>query len=266
LYNVIYALLILVNKSYYGGINQMKTFLSIVASAILATSALAADLPVKAPAPATWLTGYPYATSGMYVGLITEGGGGSVSANVPGIASASLTTTTASIGGTVGYAWGQKGSMVAYSIESSVMATNFNGANQGFALAGPISIDVVGMVWTPVSVIQTAFGLLNIPNPFSAVPPFPNAPAGVTTSNIQAGIGGGFVAHDMTLAFNGIGSNKVWEFAPMVEVALMEQLSNGSAIREFVKTDFPTKGILFGAKQSSATPSTEILAGVQVLF
>lgn len=234
---------------------------------LLAGPAFAADLAVKAAPPATaFFNGYPYGSSGLYVGLLTQGGGGSVTATVPGVASASLTTTSASIGGTVGWGWGSKGSMFAYTLESSVMATNFNGANAGFSLAGPISIDEVFMVWTPVSTIQNAFGLLNIPNPFGAIAPFPTLPAGLTANNVQAGIGGGAVERDMTLAFQGVGSNKVWEVAPLFEVALMEQLSNGSAIREFVKTDFPTKGILFGANQSSATPSTEVNAGIQILW
>jgi len=245
--------------------NSIRSFALAALAMLIGGAALAADLPVKAPASA-WLTGYPYATSGLFAGLITQGGGGSVTATVPGVSSASLTTTSASIGGTIGYAWGTKGSMVAYSIESSIMATNFNGSNQGFALASPVTIDEVFMVWTPLSTIQSAFGLLNIPNPFSNIAPFPTTPTGFTASNVQEGIGGGAIERDMTLAYQGVGSNKVWEVAPMIEVALMEQISNGSAIREFIKTDFPTKGLLFGAKQSSATPSTEVFAGVQVLF
>ena len=244
--------------------NSIRSFAFAALAMLIGGAALAADLPVKAPA-SSWLAGYPYATSGMYAGLITQGGGGSVAASVPGVASASLTTTSASIGGTVGYAWGTKGSMVAYTLEGSIMATNFNGANQGFALAGPVSGDVVFMVWTPLSVIQNAFSILNISNPFSNIAPFPSTP-GFTASNVQAGIGGGAAAKDLTLAYNGVGSNKVVEIAPLLEVALMEQVSNGSAIREFIKTSFPTKGVLFGAKQSSATPSTDIQAGVQVLF
>ena len=245
----------------------MKSKFMLLAAALFSTGAMAADLPpqiTKAPA-SSWLSGYPYGSSGMYAGFLTQGGGGSVTANVPGVASASLTTTSAAIGGTVGWGWGRKGSQFAYTLEGSFMATNFNGSNQGFALASPFSMDQVFMIWTPVSTIQSALSLLNIPNPFGAIPPFPTAP-GLTASNVQAGIGGGVLEKDMTLAYLGVGSNKVWEVAPLFEVALMEQLSNGSAIREFIKTDFPTKGILFGAKQSTATPSTEVMAGVQVLW
>jgi hypothetical protein len=231
---------------------------------VLAAPAHAADIATKAPV--SWLKGYPYDSSGLFVGIITQGGGGSVAANVPGVTSASLTTTSASIGATIGYGWGSKNSLVAYSAEASFMATNFNGSNAGFALTGPVTIDTVVMAWTPVSVIQNAFGLLNIPNPFNSIPPFPATPAGLTANNVQIGFGGGAVFQDMTLAYQGVGSNKVWEIAPMIEIALMEQLSNGSAVREFIKTDFPTKGTIFGAHQSSATPSTEVKAGIQVLF
>jgi hypothetical protein len=248
----------------------------LIATAALATDipavtainkAIAADLPVKAPVPASaWLNGYPYGSSGLYVGLYTEGGGGSVTASVPGIASASLTTTTASIGATVGYAWGSKNSPFAYAIEGSACATNFNGANQGFALAGPLCFEQMGFIWMPVSLIQSTFSLLNIPNPFSSIAPFPVNPTGITASNIQAGFGAGAIERDMTIAYLGVGSNKVWAVAPQIEFALMEQLSNGSALQEYVKVRLQAKEILFGATQSAATPSTEIIAGVKVLF
>ena len=242
-------------------------FAMAAASMLLTTAAVAADLPVKAPvAPTGWLNGYPYGSSGMYVGLFTEAGGGPVLASVPGVNPASLTTTTAGIGLAAGYAWGSKTSQLAYSIEGKVSANNFNGANAGFSVSGPVSFEGTGFVWMPVSLIQSTFSLLSLPNPFSSIAPFPLNPTGVTASNIQAGFGAGFRADDVTIAYLGAGSNKVWDFAPKIEFDLMEQLSNGSAVREYVETVFESKGAIFGSNQAKANVGTKYMAGVGVYF
>lgn len=237
----------------------------LLALGLFASNAYAADLPVKAP-PAVPFLGYPYGSSGPIFGLFTEAGAGPVNASVPGVSSASLTSTTAGIGAVAGYAWGSKTSSFAYSIEGKVSANNFNGANQGFAVSGPVSAEGTAYVWMPVSLIQNAFGLLNIPNPFSTIAPFPANPAGITANNLQAGFGAGFRADDVTLAYLGVGSNKVWAFSPKIEFALMEQLSNGSAVREYIETVFENKGAIFGAGQSKATLGPKYMAGVMVLF
>ena len=245
--------------------NSIRSFALAALAMLIGGAALAADLPVKAPASA-WLNGYPYGSSGLYVGILTEAGGGHVTASVPGVNSASLTTTTAGIGANVGYAWGSPTSQLAYAIEGKVTATNFNGANQGFAVSGPVSFEVTGLVWMPVSLIQSAFTAINVPNPFSTIAPFPTNPAGITASNIQAGFGAGFRADDVTLAYQGAGSNKVWAFSPKIEFDLMEQLSNRSAIREYVETVFQANGALIGANQSKITLGTKYLAGVAYEF
>lgn len=246
-------------------------FTAALAAMLLSSgAALAADIPVKAPAAVPFLAGYPFGSSGFYMGVFTEAGGGPVIASVPGVNPASLTTTTAGIGLNAGYAWGSKGSMFAYAIEGKVSATNFNGANAGFSVSGPVSFEGTGLVWTPVSVIQNAFSLLSLPNPFSNIAPFPLLPAGVTAGNVQAGFGAGFRADDVTVAFLGAGSNKVWSFSPKIEFDLMEQLSNGSAVREYVEIVFQNKGVTFGNQVGqpnvTSTLGTKYLAGVAVEF
>jgi hypothetical protein len=247
-----------------------KIMLAAIAAsiALLAIApARAADLPGKAPAAQPYqFTGYPYGSSGPVFGLYTEAGGGPVNASVAGVNSASLTTTTAGVGIMGGYAWGSKTSMLAYSVEGKVSANNFNGANQGFAVSGPVSAEGTAYVWMPVSLIQNVFSTLNIPNPFSTIPPFPANPTNVVASNLQAGFGAGFRADDVTIAYLGAGSNKVWAFSPKIEFDLMEQLSNGSAVREYVETVFQQNGALFGAQQSKAVLGTKYLAGVMVAF
>ena len=247
----------------------MKLRIFALAFALISPAAFAADLPVKAPASPYTFTGYPFGSSGPYVGLLTEAGAGPVVASAPlvGVNPASLTTTTAGIGMNFGYAWGSKGSLFAYAVEGKVTANNFNGANAGFSVSGPISAEGTVLVWTPVSTIQNAFSLLSLPNPFTNIAPFPLLPANVTASNVQAGFGAGFRADDVTIAYLGAGSNKVWNFSPKIEFDLMEQLSNGSAVREYVETVFQNKGITFGGPAGvNASVGTKYLAGVAVDF
>lgn len=256
-----------------------KTFLAAIAASVAVLAivpAFAGDIASPAVpvtkasvAPSTWLNGYPYGSSGVIVGLYTEAGGGPVTANVAGVNPASLTTTTAGIGIMAGYAWGSKNSQFAYSLEGKVSANNFNGENQGFSVAGPVSAEGTGYIWMPVSLIQSTFSLLNLSNPLGTIAPFPLNPSGVTASNVQAGFGAGFRADDVTVAFLGAGSNKVWNFAPKIEADLMEQLSNGSAVREYVEVVFESKGATFGAAGAppvSAKQDTKYLAGVMVGF
>src|SRR5260370_22780849 len=108
---------------------KIRSLFFAACAALCATSAIAADLPVKAPA--SFLSGYPYERSGFFVGIGTEGGGGSVTANVPGLPNAALSTTSAGIYGTVGYAWGSKNSNVAVTCEADFGWTNFNGNTPG---------------------------------------------------------------------------------------------------------------------------------------
>lgn len=250
-------------------VTAIAALFSTAAMAQTATTSVPTVSPVlytKAPQSPSWLNGYPYGSSGPYVGLFTEAGGGPVDASVPGVNSASLTTTSAGLGALVGYAWGSKTSQLAYSIEGKVSATNFNGSNQGFSASGPMSVGGSAIVWMPVSLIQGAFSALNVPNPFSTIAPFPLNPAGITASNVQAGLGAGFRADDVTIAYLGAGSNKVWNFSPTVTVYLMEQLSNNSAIREYVETAFQANGVLIGAAQTKAAYGTKVTAGVAYIF
>jgi hypothetical protein len=246
--------------------------LAVAFSPAYAADVLPAAITAKAPvttAPSTWLNGYPYGSSGVIVGLYTEAGGGPVTANVAGVNPASLTTTTAGIGLMAGYAWGSKNSQLAYSLEGKVSANNFNGENQGFSVAGPVSFEGTGFVWMPVSLIQSTFSLLNLSNPFGSIAPFPLNPTNVTASNLQAGFGAGLRADDVTVAFLGAGSNKVWDLAPKIEFDLMEQLSNGSAVREYAEVVFQSRGATFGgggAPPVSSTQGTKYLAGVMVGF
>jgi hypothetical protein len=237
-----------------------KAFL--LAALLLASPAMAADLPVKAPVAAA--TPYSFSNGGFFVGLYTEGGGSSVSATVPGVATASLTTTTAAFGVTVGYAKRFNANFTG-TIEADACATNFNGNNAGFALSGPLCFEQRAMIFVPLTLITNALSFLNVQNPFGNLAQI-TVPAGFTVTNTQFGFGAGAYEKDVTLAYLGVGSNKVWAVDPEIVAMLQDTLSNGTVLRTFVKTDFPDKGTIFGAKGSTATMSPGVRAGLSFLF
>ena len=229
----------------------------------------AADLllpSTKAPvvAPASAFTGYPYGSSGLLFGIYTEAGGGSVNGSVPGVGSASLTSTQAGVGGTIGWAWGQKGSPVAFGVEGDFGWTNINGSAQGIGFSGPLHFEQRFVAFTPLGNI-TAY-LPGFPN-FGTLPPFSALPTGITASNLQFGIMLGVDEDDISASFPGLGSNQQWRVAPMVGLTQMEQLSNNAALRTYEKVVFPDKSVCVGPLQNACGGlGTKFVAGAGVYF
>ena len=240
----------------------MKKYLFAVMAALIALPAIAADnFPTKATAAPAWLP-----TSGFYAGLYTEGGGGPVTATVPGVNPASLTTTTAAIGAAVGYAFkSTPTSPFTYQVEADVCAKNFNGQNAGFAVASPLCLEQSFMVFAPASYIMTAINFLNLPNPFGQLAAIV-VPPGQTVTSTQLGIGGGAYWNDMTVAFLGVGSNKVWSVNPELKIAIQDTLSNKVVLQSFLKIDFESETILFGTHATSAQKGVGARAGLAVNF
>ncbi len=231
----------------------MKRLVLAAVAALLSTAAGAADLPLKA-APKWSLGAYP-TLNGVIVGLYTEGGGSSVTASIPGVPPASLTTTTAAIGVTLGYMWTPRNSPVTFSVEGDVCAQNFNGNTAGFSLQGPICLEQRVMAFAPWEKLLAA--VPSIPNPFSAISPFAFQSGVTPVGNAVAGIGFGFYERDISTAFMGVQSGKVWRVEP---------LSNGTALRGGIKIDFPSQGKIFGATPAGFTSATLGEAGVRAFI
>jgi hypothetical protein len=240
--------------------------LSALASLALAPLASAADLPVKAPAKAaSFFNPYPYATSGLFMGVYTEGGSGQVSGNVPGVNAASLTSTQAGAGVTIGYAWGSKNSPVAISVEGDFGWTNFNGSAPGFSLSGPASFEQRFVIFTPLATMLNM--LPNLSSALGTVPPFPTLCQGCVASNLQMGLMAGIDESDISASFAGLPSNREWRVAPMVGLVAMEQLSNGTAVRSWVKTVFPERGVCTGpVVDACANSGQQVKIGVGVYY
>jgi len=232
--------------------------------------ALGADLAVKAINKALTPvipSAYPYQSSGLFFGVYTEGSGGSATATpAPGISAASLTTTDAGLGITLGYAWGSKGSNVAYSLEGDFGFTNFNGNNAGLALQGPLDFEQRFVVWTPTNYIAQLLPQ-SVQNAFGTLPPFAALQPGVTASNLQSGLAFGVEERDVSLSFAGLSANKEWLVEPVVKLLAMEQLSNGMALRAWAGVAIPTQGHIFGPIPGSvATLGPQYKVGVGAYF
>lgn len=242
----------------------MKRFFALVAvlGSLLPAAALAGDMATKAP-PALAFTAYPYGSSGFFYGVFTEGGAAPVNASVPGVGSSSLTQTQAGVGGTVGYAWGQKGSPVAVSVEADFGWTNFNGNTAGLSFDGPAAFEQRFVVFTPLASMLNI--LPNLPS-LGTVAPFPLLPAGVTSTNLQVGFMAGVDENDISSNF-GLSSNREWRVAPMIGLVAMEQLSNGAALRTWVKTVFPERGVCAGPiVNACANIGQQVKVGVGLYF
>jgi hypothetical protein len=237
-----------------------KLLLGLLACAALCGSAVAADLTLPAKAPPKINIAYP-STSGIYFGIGTLGGGGTVSATVPGVNSNSLVSNQIGVAGIVGYVWNVPGSAYFAAAEGWFGWQNFNGAQQGFSLTGPATFTQRVMVGAPLNDIAALFPTLNL-----QVPPFPTLPGGQVASNIKPYLFGSLTEEDVTLDIAGMGSNKDWRLSPGMGVGMLGQLTSGSVVDVFAMTKFPQKGVCIGAGlpagQACGSVGTTYLAGL----
>ena len=247
-----------------------KLLMAATALVALSVPAFAADMAVKAPPINPIYTGYPYGTSGLFYGAYLEGGGGPVNGaannTITGVSTAGLVELSAGFGFTLGYAWGSPNSAIAYSIENDIGMTNFNGSSQGFSAGGPLEGEVRVVAFTPLANIsQYIPGIGSL----GTLPPFNALPAGVTASHTQVGLMAGMHWNDISLDFQGLSSNKEFRAAPMIGIVQMEQLSNGLALRTYVKTIFPSQSLTVGpvpTKTANGGLGQQVLAGASLLF
>jgi hypothetical protein len=224
------------------------------------TDARATDV-AKANPFAALATGYPYQTQGVYFGVYSGGGGGSVQGTAVGVNSNSLVTNQIGVGGTVGYAWGVAKSSVFIAAEAMFGWKNFNAGNAGFSLSGPASFEQRIKIGTPLNNFLSLLPNVNLPS----AAPFPAMPNGQTVTNVQAYIMGGFHEDDNSLAYN-LASFKQWTFAPSVGVGMLGQLPNGVAVDSWVETIFPDKSICAGFTSICANSGQKTMANLAFYF
>jgi hypothetical protein len=236
---------------------RIAIFAAVAAAIAMTPFARAADLPLKAPAAATINFTYP-TMNGLIVEVFTEGGGSSVVASVPGVPPASLSTTTAGVGGTLGYMWTPKGSPISISVEGHIEAQNFNGNNAGLSVQGPLRLEGAVIAWAPWSRVFSA--LPNIWNPFASLSAFALPSGFVAQGNALAGLGLYYSAADISTAFQGLQAGKVWRGNPGLEAITAQPLVGGGAIRIFAKWDFLGNSKIFGAVPANSLATVSTLA------
>jgi hypothetical protein len=233
--------------------------LAATAIAALAMPAAAADMPLKARA-LSLPTAYPL-TSGFYFGVGTLGGGGTVSATVPGVNSNSLVSNQIGVAGILGYVWNAPNSQYFAGVEGWFGWQNFNGSAPGFSLTGPATFTQRVLIGAPLTDIAALFPSLNL-----AVPPFPPLPGGQVASNIKPYLFGSLTEDDITIDIAGMGSNKDWRLSPGVGIGMLGQLTSGSVVDVFAMTKFPQKGVCTGpgvvSGQACGAEGTTYLAGL----
>lgn len=228
---------------------------SLIALLLLGTTAFAADMPVKAK-PSLISAAYP-STSGIYFGVGTLGGGGTVTASVPGVNDNSLVSNQIGVAGIVGYVWNVPNSAYFAAAEGWFGWQNFNGAAQGFSLTGPATFTQRVMVGAPLNDIAALFPTLNL-----AVPPFPALPGGQVASNIKPYLFASLTEDDVTIDIAGAGSNKDWRLSPGMGIGMLGQLTSGSMVDVFAMTKFPQKGLCIG----NGLPQGQACGGVGTTY
>lgn len=231
---------------------------SLIALLLLGTVAHAADMPVKAAPKISFA--YP-STQGFYFGVGTIGGGGKVSGDVPGVNTNSLISNEIGAALILGYVWNVPNSAYFAAVEGWFGVTNFNGSAPGFSFGGPATFTQRVMVGAPLNDIAALFPTWSL-----QVPPFPTLPGGQVASNIKPYLFASMTEDDKTLDIFGMGSNKVWGFAPGAGIGMKGQLTSGSVVDVFAMTRFPQKGFCVGGGlpggQACGAVGTTYLAGL----
>lgn len=243
---------------------MFKRSLLIAAFAAFFSPAFAGDIAAPAPVVKAVPSPYLFSGSGPFFGIYTEAGGGPVTANIPGVATASLTTTSAALGLTAGYAH-KFGNGLLGTVEADVCFKNFNGENAGFSVAGPLCLEQRAMIFAPTDVVMSALSFLTIPNFFANLAAIA-VPNGATVKSSYLGVGAGAYWNDMTLAYNGAGANKVWSVNPELVIMKMDLLTTNTMLRTFAKVDLESQTVLFGAKQAIEKHGVGGRAGVSFNF
>lgn len=181
---------------------------------LMATPAIAADLPVKAP----MFGAYPTTKCGLYYGL---GTGGSAVAVTGGVVGDRI--VQGELDALIGYTCPLSATGFWF-IEGSVGINNVNGAVNGLALSGPLVLIQRAGAGSPIN---------NWFNPFGntlALPSLPALPSGVTAGPANGYFFAGLVEQDISTQIGLDQHNKVWLVAPLLGVGLLSRFSDGVVV------------------------------------
>jgi opacity protein-like surface antigen len=237
----------------------------------LSASALAADMPVKAP-PMPVATAYPYTTAGAYWGITTYASDTTFNVNAPGTNTGEVSAIGGSIGVLLGYSMPINSGAEFVRFEGSAAAQNLNGTSQQTAgilsMKGPWRLEGVAEVGMPCANI-VAYLPANLG---SLLPTLPALPTGLVATNCHAYVGGGIAGEDISANLTPAGSQgSEWSAAGVVKTGQIWQLANGYAVDTWVEYESNGRSIGLNTGGPMFTPSIQgqahkIIAGINFDF
>lgn len=225
--------------------------LLIAAASLVATGAMAADLPLKAAA----YNGYP-TKCGFYYGIGTGGNAGAVNGAAVG-----TQIVQGDLDAIVGYTcpFGQAAFWFA---EASIGFSELNGSQNGLALSGPlVSMQRFG-AGSPIN------GLLGGILPSGAFPSLPSLPAlpnGVTAGPYNAYLFAGLVEQDIGAQI-GLLSGHQWVVAPMIGTGVLTRLSDAAVVDLWAGWQMNSNSFCPGGGTSCAKLGNMARVGVSVKY
>lgn len=234
----------------------MKSLLGIVAAALMGTSALAADLPVKA-VPQTGFATYPVGC-GMYYGVNTMGETAAVNNAAVG-----TQFVQGGVGLTLGYTCPVGASGGYWFADGMFDFANLNGSANGLALSGPSMFEQRFGFGAPVSmIISLVPGLSSLQ---SALPSLIPLPSGVTVNTSFPYLFGSVHEDDVGVS-NGFTSNKQYLISAGFGLGTKTRLSNGVVFDPFVEYILPSTQMCIGITGQCTQRGSAVRVGAALEF
>ncbi len=220
-----------------------------VAAGLFATSAMAADLPTKAPI----YSGYPQTKCGFYYGLGTGGSAGAVNGAVVG-----TQIVQGELDALVGYTCPFLTSSFWF-VEGSVGFDNINGSANGLALSGPLVLMQRAGAGSPINTLFNPFGTS------LSLPSLPALPNGVTAGPVNGYFFAGVVEQDVgAQVLNG--HTHQWLISPMIGLGALTRLNDGVVIDTWAGWQMNSQSFCPGGGTSCAKLGNAARVGVSFKY
>lgn len=222
-------------------------------AASMLSSALAADLPVKARPD---LFGpYPEGRCGLYYGVTTIGSAAPI-ANGP----VGATALGGSIGGTIGYTCDRGATF--WFAEGIAGFQNLNGGTQGFSMSGPVHLQQRLAFGGPINQLLSLLPNLSFP----AVPSIPALPNGVTAGPAKGYIYAALNEDDISVSYLGINSGKAWLVSPELGVGMLTRLSNAVVVDTWAGVKMQSNAICLAGGIQCPKISNGVVVGLSLKY
>ncbi len=233
----------------------MRRSMLTLTAALMSTTAMAADFPVKARVVAP---GYPYLGSGFYFGIGTEGVVANATAAAPG-AGTNLYAAGADLNAAIGYQGSIGGGSNWYAAELKLAYQNLGGSQlcgvgSVCTVASKFDVEERFLIGFPVAAV-----LALLPSWGSIFPALPAQPPGVVTSASHPYLGLGLHESPVvgTVAMPGATmSATAWQVQPAVIVGMKNQWTAGLVVDTWAEYSFANTSFSLGGGAAANQGST----------